>query len=55
MIKYYLVAIVVSFLIAAIFGKRYITWLKCRGFTQPIKREVQQIYNNENNSSQGEK
>lgn len=55
MIKYYLVAVVVSFLIAAIFGKRYIAWLKCRGFTQPIKREVQQIYNEENNYSQGGK
>ena len=45
------VSALLAFLVAVVFGKNYIPWLKRRGATQPLKDEVAQIYREQNNDS----
>ena len=44
MVRGILAAIVLAFGVSLIFGKDYIPWLKNHGMTQPIKKEVEKIY-----------
>ncbi len=35
-------SLIIAFLVSCVFGKRYIPWLKKRGYVQPLKDEVKQ-------------
>lgn len=49
-------AFLFALLIGVLFGKRYIPWLKKKGFVQPIKGQVTKIYSdNETDSSDDHK
>ncbi len=37
-------AFLAALLVGVVFGKRYVPWLKKKGFIQPIKDKVEEIY-----------
>lgn len=44
-----LIALLIGFLFSMVIGKKYISWIEKKGFTQPLKEEVKEkIYSEVN-------
>ena len=37
-----LIALLIGFLFSMVIGKKYISWIEKKGFTQPLKEEVKE-------------
>ena len=49
-----LFACMLAFLFAMIFGRRLIPWMKKKEIVQPIKKEVEEIYEDKDDDTDGE-